>query len=97
MAARKTTKKTTEAPAEETTEATPEEATDTITAKQLATELGTDPKSLRRWLRSITTNRAGKGGRWVFDPDTVTELKAKYAERSSKGTKPELEEVAAEA
>jgi len=61
-----------------------------ISAKELASRFDTDPKSLRRWLRSITTNRAGKGHRWVFTPETVTELTKLWDERKAKGTEPEL-------
>lgn len=53
--------------------------TDTITPKALATELGTDPKTVRKFLRSITEDRAGKGGRWVIEADKVEGLKRRFA------------------
>jgi len=79
-----------------TTKATPkvEETPTPITAKELATILNTDPKSLRRWLRTVTTDRANKGGRWIFNDDSVKELTTKWNERSTKGTTPELTDEA---
>lgn len=67
------TNTTTEAPAEVTEEVT------TISAKDLASQLGVDPKAFRRWLRRHTENRAGKGGRWTFDASQVEELKAAFS------------------
>ena len=52
----------------------------TFSAKELAAEVGTDPKSFRRWLRSWTTDRAEKGGRWIFDADRKAIVLAAYAE-----------------
>jgi len=67
-------------------------ATDTgmLSAKDLAAELGTDPKSFRRWLRSLTATRAGKGGRRVFDADAADQVRKAWNTRSTKGTTPEL-------
>lgn len=75
-----TKKTTTEAPAEVTT----------MTAKELAAERGTDPKSFRRFLRGLTEDRAGKGGRWAFDADTAEGIRKAWADRSAKGTTPAL-------
>lgn len=61
-----------------------------LSAKDLAAELGTDPKSFRRWLRSLTATRAGKGGRWVFDADAADQVRKAWNTRSTKGTTPEL-------
>lgn len=61
-----------------------------MTAKALAAELGTDPKSFRRFLRGLTEDRAGKGGRWVFDAETAALIRKAYADREAKGTKPTL-------
>lgn len=66
------TAKTTEV-VEETTEEV------MISAKAIATELGIDPKSFRRWLRRNTEDRAGKGGRWNFTAEQAEELKAAYS------------------
>lgn len=66
-----------------------EEST-TISIKDLATRCNTSPKDFRRWLRSQTTNRAGKGGRWTFSPDNADELVERFNARKTKGTDPEL-------
>ena len=62
----------------------------TMTAKELAAELNTDAKSFRRFLRSRTDDRAGKGGRWVFDAAAAEAIREAWATRSTKGTTPEL-------
>lgn len=69
-----------------------DDATDTgmLSAKDLAAELGTDPKSFRRWLRSLTSTRAGKGGRWVFDADAADQVRKAWTTRSTKGTTPDI-------
>lgn len=94
MAARSTTKtddKVEETPAEET----PDKGN--ITVKDLCTELDADPKAFRRWLRTQTTDRAGRGGRWTFSPEVAAELKERYTNRSSNGgTEPSLDEVDAD-
>jgi hypothetical protein len=61
-----------------------------LSAKDLAAELGTDPKSFRRWLRSLTSTRAGKGGRWVFDADAADQVRKAWTTRSTKGTTPDI-------
>lgn len=63
----------------------------TFSAKDLAAELGIDAKSFRRWLRSHTTDRAEKGGRWIFTEETKGSILAAYNDRSNKGTEPTLE------
>lgn len=50
-----------------------------MTPAELADALGTDPKTCRKFLRSITPDRAGKGGRWVLDSDQ-TEMFARRFE-----------------
>jgi hypothetical protein len=62
-------------------EATDEEVT--FSPKDLAAELNTDAKSFRRWLRSYTSDRANKGGRWVFDADTKATLIEAYNARNA--------------
>jgi hypothetical protein len=39
------------------------------TPKQLAAELGLDPKTLRRIMRSLAAETPGQGGRWEIDSD----------------------------
>ena len=67
-----TTDTTTETEAEEA------EAPETFAPKDIAAELGIDAKSFRRWLRRQTSDRAGKGGRWVFDAEGKAALVAAY-------------------
>ena len=69
----------------------------TLSAKEMATELGTDPKSFRRFLRTLTEDRAGKGGRWTFDTDTADLIRKAWANRATKGTQPTLADADADA
>jgi len=62
-------------------DATPAEAT--FTAKDLAAECGTDPKTFRRWLRSQTTDRANKGGRWLFTAESKAQFVEAYKARGT--------------
>lgn len=57
-----------------------------MTPKELATELGTDPKTTRKFLRSLTTDRAGKGGRWVIEDSDLPILKERFANWNSRST-----------
>ena len=65
---------------------------DAMTAKELAAELNVDPKVFRRFLRSRTDDRAGKGGRWIFDADAADAIRESWANRATKGTTPTLTE-----
>lgn len=86
MAARKNTATKTETPTE-----------GNITVKDLCEALNAEPKAFRRWLRTQTDNRAGRGGRWVFTPEVAEQLKAKYADRAAaKATTPTLKDDDAE-
>lgn len=53
---------------------------DMITPIELAKEMGISPKNLRRFMRSITDDRAGRGNRWTFDRETADMIIARYAE-----------------
>lgn len=77
---------TTEAPTEALTEA-PDEVT--FSAKEVAAELGLDPKSFRRWLRAHTADRANKGGRWIFTTESKAAFIAAYNSKGA-GTEPSL-------
>lgn len=67
-----------------TTDATTEAApAASFSPKDLALAVGSDPKTVRRWLRSLTTQRANKGGRWVLDAATFEELKDRWAARGT--------------
>lgn len=60
-----------------------------FSAKQLATELGIEPKAFRRWLRNWTNDRANKGGRWFFSEERKAEvLEAYRKDHAPKGTDP---------
>lgn len=63
----------------------------TFSAKELATELGLDPKTFRRWLRAHTADRANKGGRWIFTAETKDAILTAYASKAA-GTEPTLNE-----
>lgn len=53
----------------------------TITVAEFATELGTDARTARKFLRNITDADAqpGKGGRWSIEKREVRSLKSKFA------------------
>lgn len=53
----------------------------TITPKELAAELGTDARTVRKFLRSPAgfDARVGKGQRWAIESKSVRSLKAKFA------------------
>lgn len=53
----------------------------TITVTDLATELDTDARTARKFLRSITPAEAqpGKGSRWSIEKREVRSLKSKFA------------------
>lgn len=57
----------------------------TISPKDFADLVGSDPKTVRRFLRSLTTDRANKGGRWEIANDDVEALVTRWNERA-KGT-----------
>lgn len=68
-----------------TTETTETTIQGTISPKDFAELVGSDPKSVRRFLRSLTSDRANKGGRWEISTDDVDELTARWNARA-KGT-----------
>lgn len=53
----------------------------TITVSDLSTELGTDARTARKFLRSITPADAqpGKGGRWSIEKREVRSMKSKFS------------------
>ena len=73
-----TAKNTTPAPAPE------------MTPKALAAELAISPKALRRILRSMTDDRAGKGGTWKLDDATCDAIRTRIAEGVRRSTTPTL-------
>jgi len=53
----------------------------TINIAELAIELDTDPRTARKFMRSITPaeGQPGKGGRWGIEKREVRSLKSKFA------------------
>lgn len=53
----------------------------TITVSEFATELDTDARTARKFLRSVTDadSQPGKGGRWSIEKREVRSLKSKFA------------------
>ena len=51
-----------------------------LSPKELAAALDTDPKIVRKFLRSIIAedNRPGKGSRWVLSADALPELTNRF-------------------
>ena len=63
---------------------------DTYTAKQVATRIGTDAKTLRKFFRSpaSTIEPCGQGGRYEFDAADLPKIKAEFEKwNSTKGTR----------
>lgn len=52
----------------------PEATVEVLSAKAVATMLGTDGRTLRKYLRSIK-DRVGQGNRWEIDPSEVDEIR----------------------
>lgn len=52
----------------------------TINVQELATELDTDGRTARKFLRSVTPkeNQPGKGGRWAIEKKDLRSLKSKF-------------------
>lgn len=83
----------------------PEPTGDTYTAKQVATRIGTDAKTLRKFFRSpaSTIEAVGQGGRYEFDKADLPTIEKEFAEWSAqqktraprkaaaKATKPAIE------
>lgn len=53
---------------------------DTYTAKQVATRLGTDPKTMRKFFRSSrsTVEPVGQGGRYEFDAEDLPQIRLEF-------------------
>lgn len=60
--------------------APPEPAGDTLTAKQVATRIGTDAKTLRKFFRSpaSTVEAVGQGGRYEFAKEDLPKIKSEF-------------------
>jgi hypothetical protein len=70
----------------------------TMTTNEFATELDTTPRTLRKFLRSITPKdeQPGKGSRWVL-PANATELRKAKKQFSDWSAKQAEEKAAREA
>lgn len=71
-------------------------AAQTFSAKEVAAELDTDPRTLRKFLREVipADEHPGQGGRWVLGKADVNKLKKQFA---GWGSKPKSEESDGEA
>lgn len=58
-----------------------------ITPKDLAIMCETDPKTMRRFMRSMTDARVGKGGRWDIASEDVDAIIASFKARKSTGAR----------
>lgn len=56
-----------------------------ITPSDLAKRCNTDPKTMRRFMRSLTDERANKGGRWAITPDVADAIVERFASRKALG------------
>jgi predicted transcriptional regulator of viral defense system len=56
-----------------------------LTTKDLAEELGTDTRRLRRFLRSKRSpvSRVGKGNRYLIDPQQLRQLRTRFSRWST--------------
>lgn len=52
----------------------------TITVSEFATELDTDPRTARKFLRSVTPadDQPGKGSRWAIEKRDIRSLRSKF-------------------
>lgn len=68
--------------------APPEPSGETLTAKQVATRIGTDAKTLRKFFRSpaSTTQAVGQGGRYEFAKEDLPKIQEEFAKWNSTKT-----------
>jgi len=64
----------------------PDKSEGTMTPTELAAELGMDPKTLRRIMRSMTTKdvQPGSGGRWELDADAIAAIRERVSKSHSR-------------
>lgn len=53
-----------------------------ITPKEIADEIGVSDKRVRSVLRSMTSDRAGRGNSWALTPEIADAVRAEFARRS---------------
>jgi hypothetical protein len=61
----------------ETEEVEDDDGTGALSAKEVATRLGVDARTFRKFLRSIR-GKVGQGNRWHIDPEDFDELKVQF-------------------
>lgn len=66
-----------------------------LSAKEVALELKTDARTLRKFLREITPKdeQPGQGGRWTFTKGDVKKLSKQFTTWAEKGAKAKAEAV----
>lgn len=71
-------------------------AAQTLSAKEVAIELKTDARTLRKFLREVTPkeDQPGQGGRWTFTKGDVKKLTKKFNDWAEKGAKGKADAVA---
>lgn len=71
----------------------------TLTVTDLAAELGTDPRTARKFLRSITAldEQPGKGGRWGIPKAKVRTLRSQFTKFTADADAKAAEREAAKA
>lgn len=70
----------------------------TMTVTDLATELDTDGRTTRKFLRKVTPqeDHPGKGGRWVIERKTLASLKKQFAKFEAEKATPEVDDASTE-
>jgi hypothetical protein len=70
----------------------------TITVKELATELDTDPRTARKFLRKVTPaeNHPGKGGRWEIERKALAGLRKQFTKFEAEKATPEVDDASDE-
>lgn len=63
-----------------------------ITVQEFATELGTDPRTARKFLRKVTPieSQPGKGSRWSIEKRDMRSLRSKFAKFEAEAAAPEV-------
>jgi hypothetical protein len=55
----------------------------TLSPKDLAEAWDSDPKTVRRFLRSLASDRPGKGGRWIIEAEDLKALQESWNDWNS--------------
>lgn len=64
-------------------------AATTLSAKEVARDLGTDARTFRKFLREVTPKeeQPGQGGRWTFTSKDVAKLKKQFGQWSDQAAR----------